>query len=76
MSQQKKAKNKAAAASSCKVAWSTNGWDDYLYWQKHDRDIVEEINGLIEEIWRDPFRGTTRAAQWRPCRFDAADPAA
>jgi toxin YoeB len=58
MSQQKKAKNKAAAASSCKVAWSTNGWDDYLYWQKHDRHIVEEINGLIEEIWRDPFRGT------------------
>jgi len=58
MTQQKKAKNKAAAKSKCKVAWSTNGWDDYLYWQKHNLAIVEEINGLIEEIFRDPFKGT------------------
>lgn len=58
MSQKKKAKNKAAVTNNCKVAWSTNGWDDYLHWQKHDAGIVEEINGLIEEISRDPFKGT------------------
>lgn len=58
MTQQKKTKNKAAAVNSCKVAWSSDGWDDYLYWQAHDQNIVEEINGLIEEISRDPFRGT------------------
>jgi toxin YoeB len=58
MNKQKKAKNKAAAVDECKVAWSTNGWEDYLYWQKHDQKLVEEINGLIEEIFRDPFTGT------------------
>ena len=58
MTQQKKAKNKAAAINECKVAWSSNGWDDYLYWQAHDRAIIEDINGLIEEISRDPFKGT------------------
>ena len=30
----------------------------YLYWQQHDLAIVEEINGLVEEISRDPFKGT------------------
>ncbi|MCG1042750.1 Txe/YoeB family addiction module toxin [Mycetohabitans sp. B8] len=58
MTQQKKTKNKAAAVNNCKVAWSSNGWEDYLYWQEHDRAIVEEINGLIEEISRHPFKGT------------------
>ncbi|CAG9242882.1 toxin YoeB [Burkholderia territorii] len=58
MTQKKKAKNKAAAVSNCKVAWSTNAWDDYLYWQEKNLAIVAEINGLIEEISRDPFRGT------------------
>ena len=31
---------------------------DYLSWQKTDPAIVSEINGLIEEISRDPFKGT------------------
>lgn len=56
--QQKKAKNKAAAQNEVKVSWSSDAWDDYLHWQQHDMRIVEEINGLIEEIARDPFRGT------------------
>ena len=58
MTQKKKAKSKAAAVSRCKVAWTTNAWDDYLYRQKTDPAIVSEINGLIEEISRDPFKGT------------------
>lgn len=58
MTQAKKAKNKAAAVHHCKVAWSSHGWDDYLYWQQHDHAMVAEINRLIEEISRDPFKGT------------------
>lgn len=58
MTQQKKAKNKAAAANNCKVGWSKHAWEDYLHWQEHDRRILGEINRLIEEISRDPFRGT------------------
>jgi len=58
MTQKKKAANKAAAVNNCKLSWSTDAWEDYLYWQHHDRRIVAEINGLIEEISRDPFKGT------------------
>ncbi|KVU12876.1 toxin YoeB [Burkholderia ubonensis] len=58
MTQKRKAKNKAAAVSNCMAAWSTNAWDDYLYWQEKNLAIVAEINGLIEEISRDPFKGT------------------
>jgi toxin YoeB len=58
MTQKKKAKNKAAAVQNCKVAWSEDAWDDYLHWQETAPAIVAEINGLIEEISRDPFKGT------------------
>jgi toxin YoeB len=56
--QKKKARNKAEAVSTVEVAWSKNAWDDYRYWQATDMAIVREINGLLEEISRDPFRGT------------------
>jgi toxin YoeB len=56
--QKKKARNKAEAESAVKVAWSDHAWDDYLHWQHVDMAIVREINGLLEEISRDPFRGT------------------
>lgn len=58
MTQKQKAKNKAAAASSSKVAFSSHGWADYLYWQEANMRMAEEINGLLEEIARDPFKGT------------------
>lgn len=56
--QRKKARNKTEAVNAVEVAWSSNAWDDYLYWQATDMAIVREINGLLEEISRDPFRGT------------------
>lgn len=40
-----------------KLVWAPQAWDDDLHWQKNDRDVVEKINGLIENIRRDPFRG-------------------
>lgn len=52
-----KAKNKEAA-KAIKFAWTDDAWDDYLYWQEHDENKVEEINGLLEECSRDPFKGT------------------
>ena len=32
-------------------------WDDYLYWQKTDKKIVNRINTLVREIQRKPFEG-------------------
>lgn len=40
-----------------KVIFADMAWDDYLYWQQHDRKIVMRINTLIREIQRDPLSG-------------------
>jgi toxin YoeB len=32
-----------------KLIFSEDAWDDYLYWQKHDRKMVERVNKLIVE---------------------------
>ncbi len=40
-----------------KPVFADNAWEDYLYWQKHDRKMVDRINGLIQEVKRDPFHG-------------------
>ena len=40
-----------------KLIFSGNAWEDYLYWQKTDRNMLRRINRLIHEIMRDPFTG-------------------
>jgi toxin YoeB len=40
-----------------KLIFSDEAWDDYLYWQKNDRKMVERINKLIEEVKREAFSG-------------------
>lgn len=44
--------------SGRKLAWTAEGWDDYLYWQTQDRKTLRRINQLIADILRDdPFEG-------------------
>ena len=40
------------------IAFSSNGWDDYLFWQTTDRKILARLNNLIKECSRTPFTGT------------------
>ena len=40
-----------------KLLFAEEAWEDYLYWQKNDRQMVERINKLIKEIQREPFAG-------------------
>ena len=40
-----------------KLIFSEQAWEDDLYWQRHDRKLLQRINKLIEEIHRDPFSG-------------------
>ncbi|NGN41245.1 Txe/YoeB family addiction module toxin [Mesorhizobium sp. CGMCC 1.15528] len=40
-----------------KIVFSEQGWEDYLYWQEHDRKLLERINALIRECTRAPFAG-------------------
>lgn len=53
----KKAQNKQQAKSIA-VSWTDKAWEDYLSWQEEDKNIVDEINELIEECRRNPFKGT------------------
>lgn len=39
------------------IAWSSNAWSDYLYWQQNDKKLLKRINLLIKDIERHPFEG-------------------
>lgn len=41
-----------------KLIFSENAWEDYLYWQDTDRNMLKRINRLIREIMRSPFKGS------------------
>jgi toxin YoeB len=41
-----------------KLIFSEQTREDYLYWQAHDRKLLERINGLIKECLRTPFAET------------------
>ncbi len=53
----KKSKNKKQAKNGV-VSWTPIAWDEYLLWQKENQKIVDEINNLIDECRRSPFKGT------------------
>jgi toxin YoeB len=40
-----------------KLIFAEQAWEDYLYWQKTDRKMLERVNTLIREIQREPFGG-------------------
>ena len=53
----RKTKNKQTAQDAS-LKWTDHAWDDYLWWQKNDPAKVVEINRLISECQRHPFKGT------------------
>ena len=40
-----------------KLVFAEQAWEDYLYWQRTDRKLLERINTLIKEASRSPFAG-------------------
>jgi toxin YoeB len=32
-------------------------WEDYLYWQANDGDVLHRINALLRDISRNPAKG-------------------
>lgn len=39
------------------LIWQTVAWEDYLYWQRMDKHILQKVNQLIKECLRDPYHG-------------------
>jgi len=40
-----------------KLIFAEKAWEDYLYWQKTDKKMVNRIHALIKDIQRDAFKG-------------------
>ena len=47
------------------LLFSANAWEDYLWWQEHDTDVLRRINALIREIQRTPFTCTGKPERLR-----------
>lgn len=39
------------------LSWHPDAWEDYVEWQRVDRNIAKRINELIKECLRTPFEG-------------------
>jgi len=37
--------------------FTDESWEDYLYWQQTDKQMLKKINRLLTEIQRSPFTG-------------------
>lgn len=37
------------------LAFADKGWQDYLYWQHNDKQILKRINLLIKDIQRNSY---------------------
>ncbi|MER6505699.1 Txe/YoeB family addiction module toxin [Nonomuraea sp. NPDC001636] len=40
-----------------KVAFTSQGWEDYVHWQTADRQVLKRIDRLVEDVLRDPYEG-------------------
>ncbi len=40
-----------------RLIFAEQAWEDYLYWQRTDKKLLERINTLIKDISRSPFAG-------------------
>jgi toxin YoeB len=40
-----------------KYVFVDESWEDYLYWQKTDKKILNKINSLLKDISRTPYSG-------------------
>ncbi|AOH42598.1 addiction module protein [Anaerolineaceae bacterium oral taxon 439] len=39
------------------IEWDFDAWEDYLYWQQHDKKKLRRVNQLIKDLLRNPLSG-------------------
>jgi len=52
-----------------KFVFSELSWEDYLFWQKNDKQKLKRINELLKDISRNPYEGIGKP---EPLRFNYA----
>jgi toxin YoeB len=40
-----------------RLAFTSDAWDDYVYWQSQDKKTLKRINQLIRDLSRERFAG-------------------
>jgi toxin YoeB len=40
-----------------KLVFTPSAWEDYLWFQDHDRKLLKRINLLVKDVLRTPFEG-------------------
>lgn len=52
------------------LQFNQSGWDDYLWWQTHDRKVLKRINKLLEATIREPASGIGKPEQLKTQQVD------
>jgi toxin YoeB len=52
-----------------KFVFTELSWEDYLYWQKNDKQKLKRINELLRDISRNPYEGIGKP---EPLKFNYA----
>jgi toxin YoeB len=40
-----------------RIVFTESAWNDYLWFQEHDRKLAKRVNQLIRDTCRSPFKG-------------------
>ena len=40
-----------------KLCFTASAWEDYVWFQQHDRKLLKRVNQLIQDVLRSPFEG-------------------
>jgi toxin YoeB len=52
-----------------KLVFTELSWEDYLFWQKYDKQKLKRINELVKDISRNPYHGIGKP---EPLKFNYA----
>lgn len=42
---------------SQRLTFTSEAWEEYLYWQGHDKQLLKKINQLLKDYQREPHSG-------------------
>ena len=51
------------------LTFTPSAWEDYQWFQQHDRKLLKRINQLIQEVLRTPFEGGRGKTSFCPRRW-------